>query len=102
LQIINRQQTGIPEDKASSCLPSIVPEPTDDVVINIETVDAELAVAGAAVTAIDGSKQDIAGKIIKADNPVKFMDSLLSTLESLAKFNAVVDEIAMVINYAMH
>ena len=102
MQITNRQQTGIPKDHVLPFLPSIVPEPTDDVAINIETVDAELAVAGAAVNAIHGPIQDVAEKIIKANDPINFMDSLLSTLESLEKFNAVVDKIAMVRNYAMH
>jgi hypothetical protein len=50
---------------------------------------------------IHGTVRNAAARIDEADNPIDFMDSLSSTLESLGKFNAVVDKIATVRIHAM-
>jgi hypothetical protein len=64
-------------------------------------VDAEREAATGAVssmTTIYNPVQDAAAKIDKAENPIKSLDALSSTLKSLEKFNSVVDKIATVRN----
>ena len=65
----------------------------------IVTVDAEREAASDAIynmRTIYGPAQDTAAVINETDSPIDFMDSLSSTLESLEKFNSVVDKIAAV------
>jgi len=86
----------------------MVPGPTDDAVITpniISTVDAERDAASGAVSGmktIHGRVQDAAARIKETDDPIGFMDSLSSILESLERFNSLVDKIATVGNHAMH
>jgi hypothetical protein len=69
------------------------------------TVDAERQAAGGALSTmktVGRRVEDAAARIDRADNPINFMVSLSSTLQSLEKFNLVLDKIAMVRTYAMH